>query len=107
EAERLAALPDEALAAAIEARSESLLGAVTVDGPRQLFPLSGMTASRFAAGRLALVGEAAHLFPPIGAQGLNLGLRDVAGLDLLLAAPGDPGAPERIAAYHRARQADV
>jgi len=36
--------------------------------------------TRLVATRLALVGDAAHAFPPIGAQGLNLGLRDVNGL---------------------------
>jgi 2-octaprenyl-6-methoxyphenol hydroxylase len=108
EVARLAALDDAALAEAIEARSQSLLGAVTLDGPRQVFPLSGMTAARFAAGRVALVGEAAHVFPPIGAQGLNLGLRDVAGLAVLLEPRhADPGSPERLALYHRRRQADI
>ena len=36
------------------------------------------TAQSFGAKRIALVGEAAHVIPPIGAQGLNLGLRDAA-----------------------------
>ncbi len=49
-------------------------------GPRGLVPLSGLSVERYSAPRLALVGEAAHVFPPIGAQGLNLGLRDVAAL---------------------------
>ena len=57
-----------------------------------MFPLSGMTARRFAADRVALAGEAAHLFPPIGAQGLNLGYRDVTALaDVLAGRPDDPG----------------
>ena len=67
-----------------------------------------MNAARFAAGRAVLVGEAAHLFPPIGAQGLNLGYRDVADLGRLLAGRfDDPGASDRLAAYDRARRADV
>ena len=73
-------LAPDALSAAIEERSAAILGTVTVEGPAQVFPLSGMNARRFAAGRAVLVGEAAHLFPPIGAQGLNLGYRDVAAL---------------------------
>jgi 2-octaprenyl-6-methoxyphenol hydroxylase len=106
-ARRIAA--DEAsLAAEIEARSSSLLGAIRIDGPRQAFPLSGMTATALAASRTVLVGEAAHLFPPIGAQGLNLGYRDVAALGDVLPGPGgDPGTPARLAAYQRARRADV
>ncbi len=103
-------LADDAadLAAEIEARSASLLGRVSIDGPRQAFPLSGMTAERFSASRVVLVGEAAHVFPPIGAQGLNLGYRDVGALGDVLAGPGgDPGAPGRLAAYERARRGDV
>ena len=101
-------LSEAALADEIEDRASSLLGAITVDGPRQAFPLSGMTANGFAASRAVLVGEAAHLFPPIGAQGLNLGYRDVAALGGILPAPGsDPGAPPRLVAYERARRGDV
>jgi 2-octaprenyl-6-methoxyphenol hydroxylase len=81
---------------------------VEIDGPRQIFPLGGMNAARLAADRVALVGEAAHLFPPIGAQGLNLGYRDVAALADTLAGPlPDPGDARRLAAYERARRADV
>jgi 2-octaprenyl-6-methoxyphenol hydroxylase len=55
-----------------------------------------------------LAGEAAHVFPPIGAQGLNLGFRDVAALGDILAGPlPDPGAPAPLAAYDTARRADV
>jgi 2-octaprenyl-6-methoxyphenol hydroxylase len=108
-AERLAALDDAALAAAIEKRAHSILGAMTVDGPRALLPLAGHVAARFADRRIALVGEAAHRFPPIGAQGLNLGLRDVAVLARCVAQArgGDPGGDGVLAAYDRARRGDV
>ncbi len=106
--ERRLALGEAALAAEIEARSQSLLGAISVDGERQMFPLSGMNARRFAADRVVLAGEAAHLFPPIGAQGLNLGYRDVTALADVLAGPhDDPGAAPVLAAYDRARRGDV
>ena len=108
ETERRLALGEEDLAAEIEARSQSVLGAVAIDGKRQMFPLSGMNARRFAANRVALAGEAAHLFPPIGAQGLNLGYRDVTALAAVLAGrPEDPGSADVLAAYDRARRADV
>lgn len=73
-------LDDAALALEIERRSASALGAVTVDTPRQRWPISGFRAQRLAAGRVALIGEAAHGFPPIGAQGFNLSLRDIGAL---------------------------
>jgi 2-octaprenyl-6-methoxyphenol hydroxylase len=108
EVARRVASDETALADEIETRSSSLLGAIRIDGPRQAFPLSGMTATAFAAARTVLVGEAAHLFPPIGAQGLNLGYRDVAALGEVLPGPGgDPGTPARLAAYERARRADI
>jgi 2-octaprenyl-6-methoxyphenol hydroxylase len=106
-AARLAAMGDDELSTEIERRSASILGAITVDGPRQVFPLSGMRAKQFAANRIALVGEAAHVIPPIGAQGLNLGLRDVAALTETLAGTSDPGAEGRLAAFDRRRRADV
>jgi 2-octaprenyl-6-methoxyphenol hydroxylase len=108
ETRRRLGLDDGQLAAEIEQRSAAILGTIAIDGPRQAFPLAGMTARRFAADRVMLVGEAAHLFPPIGAQGLNLGYRDVAALGEILAGPrADPGAGERLLAYERARRADV
>ena len=108
ECARRLALFDEVVAAEIEARSQSILGTITVEGSRQVFPLAGMTVRRFAANRVMLVGEAAHLFPPIGAQGLNLGYRDVAALADILAGPiADPGDAASLAAYDRARRVDV
>lgn len=108
ETERQLHLGEEALAAEIEARAQSVLGAIAVDGKRQTFPLSGMNARRFAANRVALAGEAAHLFPPIGAQGLNLGYRDVTALaEILAGRQEDPGADDVLTAYDRARRGDV
>jgi 2-octaprenyl-6-methoxyphenol hydroxylase len=108
EAQRRLALSDDALAVEIEQRSASILGKVVVEGRRQVFPLSGLSVRRFADHRIALVGEAAHVFPPIGAQGLNLGYRDVAALgDVLTDAGSDPGASAQLNAYDRARRVDV
>ncbi|HXV30086.1 MAG TPA: UbiH/UbiF family hydroxylase [Sinorhizobium sp.] len=77
DAEETLKLPMDILSRTIEDRMQSILGKVTAEGTPQSFPLSGMTAQRFGKGRVMLVGEAAHAFPPIGAQGLNLSLRDV------------------------------
>jgi len=79
-AERLIALHDAAFAAELAARFGDFLGAVEPIGPRWAYPLGLMLAERYAARRLALVGEAAHLIHPIAGQGLNLGIRDVAAL---------------------------
>jgi 2-octaprenyl-6-methoxyphenol hydroxylase len=108
EGERLMALDDAALALAIEDRTHAILGRVRIDGPRGLVPMGGLSVERFAAQRLAIVGEAAHVFPPIGAQGLNLGLRDVATLVEALPGVGsDPGAQAPLASWDRERALDV
>ena len=106
EAERLLALDDEALGAAIEARTHSILGKLRIDGPKGLTPMSGLSVERFTGERIALVGEAAHVFPPIGAQGLNLGIRDV--LSLVASCSGDdPGAAQDLRRYESSRLSDV
>ena len=80
EALRLQALSPEELAVEIEDEAHGLLGAVTLDGPLGAWPMGAMKTSRVTGLRMALIGESAHLFPPIGAQGLNLTLRDIANL---------------------------
>ena len=88
----IAALDDAALNDEIEQRSHSILGKIAVEPGRGVFPLSVETARRFGQGRVALIGEAAHLIPPIGAQGLNLGLRDAATIgELVVSARRDGG----------------
>jgi 2-octaprenyl-6-methoxyphenol hydroxylase len=108
ETERRLQLGEQDLAAEVEARAGSILGLMAIDGKRQMFPLSGMNARRFASGRVMLAGEAAHLFPPIGAQGLNLGYRDVTAMaEILAGRQDDPGAADLLTAYDRARRGDV
>lgn len=70
----------EALLRALHERSQRLFGTMTLASPSFVFPLSTLTVDVAGRDGVALVGEAAHAFPPIGAQGLNLGLRDVADL---------------------------
>ena len=110
-AQRLAGLDETAFRGALETRLQGLLGPVGEMGPRAVFPLSGLVALSAARNRVALVGEAAHVIPPIGAQGLNLGLRDAAliadcvGEALRLG--GDIGSPQTLERYARARRLDI
>jgi 2-octaprenyl-6-methoxyphenol hydroxylase len=107
-AEELATLDDTALSLRIEEKMQSMLGRVTVEPGRQVYPLSSLLPTRFAQNRIALVGEAAHVFPPIGAQGLNLGIRDVE--DLVRTAGeyrDDPGSSRALSTYDRRRRPDV
>lgn len=70
--------------AALE-KSQRLFGEITPLTPAFIFPLSTLSVDKAGADGVVLVGESAHAFPPIGAQGLNLGLRDVADLAAALA----------------------
>ncbi|WP_417683847.1 UbiH/UbiF family hydroxylase [Roseibium sp.] len=111
EAERLVALNDGALALELEKRAHSILGKFSILTKPQMFPLSGLTARQLSGKRLALIGEAAHVFPPIGAQGLNLSLRDVAELGRLVddarARNEDIGGATVLAAYQAKRAGDI
>ena len=111
EVDRLMALSDEALSDDAEARSHSILGKMHVEPGRNRFPLVIEQPVTFARARIALVGEAAHVVPPIGAQGLNMGLRDAADIaDIVrdaLAADEDPGSGGILSRYASARRPDV
>ncbi|MFK8251531.1 UbiH/UbiF family hydroxylase [Ancylobacter terrae] len=111
EAERLGRLDDADFARAMERRAHSILGRMTVETRRSAYPLGAQTAERFGARRVALIGEAAHTIPPIGAQGLNLGIRDVATLaELVVQARRrgqDIGADAVLDAYEARRRSDV
>lgn len=108
EATRLAAISNEQLASEIGKRLDGLMGDVVEVSARGAYPLAGLIAKRLTGERMAFVSHAAHVMPPIGAQGLNLGIRDIA--DIVRAASqsmADPGSASAMAAYERARRADV
>jgi 2-octaprenyl-6-methoxyphenol hydroxylase len=111
EAERLSALTDDELSLAAETQSHSILGRLRVEPGRHLFPLTIERPRQFAQHRVALVGEAAHVLPPIGAQGLNMGLRDATDLaDIVgqaILSGEDQGSPQVLKRYDSARGADV
>jgi 2-octaprenyl-6-methoxyphenol hydroxylase len=111
DAAALSAMADGELSAEIERRAHSLLGKMRAEPGRGVFPLSTETAHSFARARIALVGEAAHVVPPIGAQGLNLGLRDAATLAEIVAdarrQAADVGGSQTLARYDSARRADA
>ena len=111
EAERRFALDSEALAREIEDQAHFHFGEMRLEGPRGMTPMAGLLAKRLTAPRLALMAEAAHAFPPVAAQGLNLSLRDVAGLLDALASGArlgqDIGSAASLDAYEAARSNDV
>ena len=107
EAQRLASMDRAALSSAVEERLAHTLGRVRVDGPVTSFPMRAMLADHYAGRRTVLVGEAAHAFPPIGAQGFNLTMRDVVDLVQLQHGAADPGSYEITGAYAQFRGRDA
>jgi len=110
-ADNLLAMVPKALERELEQRAHSILGGFKLVTTPQSFPLSGMNAKSLVSPRLALLGETAHVFPPIGAQGLNLSLRDILDLrsTLLSARSGqtDHGSPTVLAVYETRRLGDI
>ena len=106
EAARLAALPEEAFNAEMTDRSGGVLGPLRLASRRSVWPIISQIAERFEAERLALIAEAAHVVPPIGAQGLNMSLADISML-CKLATEMPPGSPEMLSRYNRARHPEV
>lgn len=108
--ERLLALDDQRYAAELLDGFGSRFSSLDALGKRSHHPLRLARARRITAPRAVLVGAAANCMHPNGAQGLNLGLRDVAALAAALRTDADtdndPGAPARLAAYAGSRAAD-
>ena len=111
QADRLIALSDEELSDAIERQSHSILGRVAVEPGRHKFALALERPAQIAQRRVALVGESAHVVPPIGAQVLNMGLRDAADIAEIvgnaITAAEDPGSAPVVGRYAAARRSDV
>ncbi|WP_147125484.1 UbiH/UbiF family hydroxylase [Shimia ponticola] len=107
-AKALLALDEDAFNAAATERSAGVLGSLTLISRRTTWPIISQVAHQFYGPRTALVAEAAHVMPPIGAQGLNTSLKDLqALLDLCRDAPESIGDETMLRKYHRARFADV
>jgi 2-octaprenyl-6-methoxyphenol hydroxylase len=94
----------------LASRFGDFLGALTVEPGRWSYPLMLIQAERYAAHRLALIGDAAHVIHPIAGQGWNLGVRDIAALaELIVDAHRlglDLGSAELLRRYERWRRFD-
>ena len=80
EADRIVDLDDAAFARELTAASAAQLGEIQPLSARVAFPLRRQLARSFVAGRILLVGDAAHVVHPLAGQGVNIGLRDVSAL---------------------------
>ena len=110
ETELLLTLDDETFLQKLTERFCGRLGRFLKVGRRRAYPLKLIRARRQVGPRWVLIGNAAHGIHPNAAQGLNLGLRDVAVLAEILAEAGragkDPGIPEVLNTYPDRRRQD-
>ena len=107
-AQELLALEPEAFEAAMTERSCGLFGDLKLASRRTIWPIISQAAERLNGERLALMAEAAHVVPPIGAQGLNMSLGDLRSLlELAKARPEGLGDADMLAAYHKARHDEI
>ena len=108
EANRLAALPEPKFNAQATLRSAGTYGTLTLASRRMTWPIISQISARMTSERVALVAEAAHVVPPIGAQGLNMSLSDVACLlNLAKDSRNTLGNADMLAKYHRIRDPDI
>ncbi len=108
EVARLQALPVAAFEAEMNLRSCQILGPLRLASRLTVWPIISQIAERMSGERCALIAEAAHVVPPIGAQGLNMSLADLTALlDLAQAAPDDLGSAKMLESYHRKRHWEV
>ncbi len=108
EALRLAALPVPEFEAEMTARSCGVLGPLRLTSRRSVWPITSQIADRMTGPRTALMAEAAHVMPPIGAQGLNTSLADLRVLlDLAVADPAGIGSRAMLDRYEAARHREV
>nr|WP_321508753.1 FAD-dependent monooxygenase [uncultured Celeribacter sp.] len=101
-------MPEDDFNAVMTERSAGLFGQLSLASGRAIFPIITQVAQSLAAERVALIAEAAHVLPPIGAQGLNTSLNDLSELLALAEANrADPGAQPLLDRYAKARHRDI
>jgi len=107
--ERIAALPDDAFRAELQASFGQRLGRFTRIGQRHLYTLARVASETIHGPRAVLIGDAALRLHPVAGQGFNLALRDIATLAEVIAdgtAARDAGAAELLERYASWRAAD-
>jgi len=106
-AEELLTLSDDEFMQQLGEAFEFKLGNITATSQRAGFPLSWHTAGKWLAGRVLLIGDAAHGVHPLAGQGVNLGFGDVAVLKSLLVSGKPVFQPRLLRRFERQRKAET
>ncbi|MGE4313194.1 MAG: FAD-dependent monooxygenase [Pseudobdellovibrionaceae bacterium] len=108
---RLKHLGKDSFTQEIQTMSKGELGQLTLEEGPEICPIVALSAPALTAPRTALIAEAAHVLSPIGAQGFNLSLADVAALkDLVIEAHHlglDIGSDTLLKRYEKQRKPDL
>ena len=104
---RLIEIDTDSFEEEMNARSCNIMGPLTLVTKRTVWPIISQLSDRLSAQRIALVAEAAHTIPPIGAQGLNMSLEDIKTLVEIVTQADDIGSKSVLDTYHKARINDV
>ncbi|MCA0043116.1 FAD-dependent monooxygenase [Celeribacter litoreus] len=107
-AKKLLTMEPEQFNAVMTERSAGLFGDLELASGRAIFPIITQVADSLSSERVAIIAEAAHALPPIGAQGLNTSLNDLAEL-LKLSEDfrGDLGGQQMLDLYAKTRHRDI
>jgi 2-octaprenyl-6-methoxyphenol hydroxylase len=105
-AKNLIDLNKDAFQDEVNKRSCGVLGNLTINSKTSLWPIVSQLSETFYSERTVLIAEAAHSSPPIGAQGLNMGMSDISTL-LSLVEKNGLDSESAISEYSRLRRLKV
>ena len=106
--EQLLSLDKKKFARKLNERSLSILGEMAPITAVTKLPVKIMVAQKLVGERIALIGEAAHKLPPIGAQGFNMSVKDIKTiLRLTIKNTKNIGSPSMLSSYQFKRYPDI